>query len=79
MIEEPGPQSIESGPIEARKNEIIYVSGQEDVMTIDSSFPPTFLITNVRAVLLFEESAHGLETSTGRTGHTITLRGLRRR
>ena len=58
MIEESGPESIEDGPISARKKEIINVSSQEDVMTIYSSFPHTFLITNFRAALLFKERAH---------------------
>ncbi len=71
MIEECGPESIESGTIATRKKEIINVSGQEDVMTIYSSFPHTFLITNFRTTLLFEESSHGLEPSTDLTGHTI--------
>ncbi len=70
MIEEPR-LSIESGPISARKKEIINVSSQKDIMTIDSSFPHAFLITYFRAALLFEESAHGLEQSTGRTRHTV--------
>jgi hypothetical protein len=69
--EKPGPESIESRPIAARKNEIINVSSEEDIMTIDSGFPHTLLITNFRAAFLFEESTHGLEPSACRTGHAI--------
>ena len=71
MIEEPGPESIESGPIAARKNEIVNVSGQEDVMTIDSSFPHTLIRTDFRAAPFFEESAHGLEPSKARAALCI--------
>jgi hypothetical protein len=47
MIEEPGSGSIEGRPIAARKDEIINVSSQEDIMTIySSSFPHTFLIAD---------------------------------
>jgi hypothetical protein len=55
----------------ARKKEIINVSSQKDIMTIDSSFPHAFLIPDFSAALLFEKSADGVEPSTGGTRHTI--------
>ena len=69
MIEEPGSESIEGRPIATRKDEMINVSSQVDVMTIHSSFPHTFLISDFRSALLFKESAHGLESSTGDGSH----------
>jgi hypothetical protein len=71
MIEKPGPESIESRPIAARKMEIINVNSEEDIMTIDSGFPHTLLITNFRSTFLFEESTHGLEPNACRTGHVM--------
>ena len=40
-------------------------------MTLHSSLPHTFLAANLSTTFLFEESTHGLEPSTDRTGHAI--------
>jgi hypothetical protein len=40
-------------------------------MTVHSSLSHIFLAANLSTTFLFEESTHGLEPSTDRTGHAI--------
>ncbi len=44
-------------------------------MTVYSSLPHTFLVTNFSTVFQFEESAHGLEQSTVHTENVIERLG----
>jgi hypothetical protein len=54
----------------ARSDEIIDVA-RGGTKPLDSSFLHTLFIAHLGATFLFENSAHCLEPSTGRTGHAI--------